>query len=41
MTGCMIFVINAIIYTASVDTAMLIVGRLLCGGAVGKLGSTR
>lgn len=40
MAGCVIFVIGAIICAASVDIAMLIVGRLLCGGAVGKLGSS-
>jgi MFS family permease len=37
MAGCVIFVIGAVICAASVDIAMLIVGRLLCGGAVGKL----
>jgi MFS family permease len=30
MAGCVIFVIGAIICAASVDIAMLIVGRLLC-----------
>lgn len=37
MAGCIVFVIGAIICTASIDIAMLIIGRLLCGGAVGKL----
>jgi MFS family permease len=41
MAGCVIFVIGAIICAASVDIAMLIVGRLLCGGAVGKLSPSR
>ncbi|KAF3070194.1 MFS glucose transporter mfs1 [Trichoderma lentiforme] len=40
MAGCIIFVIGAVICTASVDIAMLIVGRLLCGGAVGMFTST-
>ena len=37
MAGCIVFIIGAIICTASIDIAMLIVGRLCCGGAVGKL----
>lgn len=36
MAGCIIFIFGSIICTASIDIAMLIVGRLLCGGAVGK-----
>ena len=35
MVGCIVFIIGAIICTASVDIAMLIVGRMFCGGAVG------
>lgn len=33
--GCIIFIIGAILCAASVDIAMLIVGRLLCGFGVG------
>ncbi|KAL6887164.1 sugar transporter domain-containing protein [Trichoderma longibrachiatum] len=40
MAGCIIFVIGSILCTASIDIAMLIVGRLLCGGAVGIFTST-
>lgn len=38
--GCVIFVIGAIICAASVDVAMLIVGRFICGFAVGMFTST-
>lgn len=34
--GCIIFTIGAVLAAASVDIAMLIVGRVLCGLAVGK-----
>ncbi|KAJ5601939.1 hypothetical protein N7510_011473 [Penicillium lagena] len=40
MVGCIVFIIGAIICTASVDIAMLIVGRMFCGGAVGMFTST-
>jgi len=33
--GCIIFVVGAILCAASVDIAMLIVGRFICGFAVG------
>jgi MFS family permease len=34
--ACIIFIVGAVLCTASVDIAMLIVGRLVCGFAVGK-----
>lgn len=34
--ACVIFVVGAVLCTASVDIAMLIVGRLICGFAVGR-----
>lgn len=34
--GCIIFVVGAVLCTSSVDIAMLIVGRLICGFAVGR-----
>lgn len=34
--GCVIFIVGAILCTASVDIAMLIVGRFVCGFAVGE-----
>ena len=34
--ACVLFVIGAILSSASVDVAMLIVGRLFSGGGVGK-----
>lgn len=34
--ACIIFVIGAILCAASVDVAMLIVGRFICGFAVGE-----
>lgn len=34
--GAIIFIIGAILCAASVDIAMLILGRVLCGLAVGK-----
>ena len=38
--GCIIFVVGAVLCTASVDIAMLIVGRLICGFAVGRCSSS-
>jgi MFS family permease len=35
--GCLIFVVGAVLCVASVDIAMLIVGRFICGFAVGQL----
>ena len=34
--GCLIFIVGAVLCTASVDIAMLIVGRFVCGFAVGR-----
>lgn len=34
--GCIVFIVGAILCTASVDVAMLIVGRFVCGFAVGE-----
>lgn len=38
--GCVVFIVGAILCAASVDIAMLIVGRLLCGFGVGIFTST-